>query len=114
MESTKEFLDQWGKPRESVLKRRKRNRLIGIIAICVAVVLLAVWGIYSFTDLIYKPATDLSSAPVAAGDWSMFGRDPLHSGGLNPDNIAIQGNVKTVLTTGGIIHSSPAISNGVA
>lgn len=113
LESTKEFFDQWGKPREGYIRRRKKMRLIKFTAIGLAVLLLAFWGFYSFTDMIYKPDKNLSSIPVAAGDWAMFGRDPLHSGTANSGNAAIQGDVKALFSTGQIIYSSPAVSNGV-
>ena len=113
MESTREIFDQWGKPRESFIRRRKRIKLIKIALICVAVILLSFWGVYSFTDLIYKPDTDINSSPVAAGDWSMYGRDPLHTGGQNMGDSILQGNVKTLLNVGDIIRSSPAVSNGI-
>jgi outer membrane protein assembly factor BamB len=113
LEDTKEFYDQWGKPREHTLKRRRRIKIATIAASIVAVLLLAFWGVYSFTDLVYKPDTNVSSAPTVAGDWAMFGRDPVHSGGINNAGAALQGNVKTLLTAGDILQSSPSVSNGV-
>jgi outer membrane protein assembly factor BamB len=70
-------------------------------------------SLYNFTDLIYKPDKSLNSVP-ASGDWAMFGRDPVHSGAINPADISIQGNVKSLLTAGSAMQSSPAVVNGIA
>ncbi len=106
------IIEYWGKPNESILRRRKIIRISIISFIAVIVLLLAFLSVYNFTDLIYKPDTNLSSNPNP-GDWAMFGRDIVHGGNVNAVSISLTGAVKTLLATGGPIESSPAVANGV-
>lgn len=95
--------------RQHVLKRRK---VIWLSLIGVVVLAIVFFSVYQFTDVIFGLSEEVQSAPQS-GDWTMFRRDLSHTGNNNPDGALPQGNLKWTFSTGGAIHSSPAVVNGV-
>ncbi|MFC1949888.1 PQQ-binding-like beta-propeller repeat protein [Chloroflexota bacterium] len=104
---------------EEVTRRReaylKKARIIkrGLMSFGIFTALLAVFlTIYSYTDLIMKPAEyiDSSSQP---GEWTMFRYDLGRSGSAESTGIVPQGTQKWVFSTDGGVHSSAAVVDGI-
>jgi outer membrane protein assembly factor BamB len=111
LENPKKLIEWWGKgPNREA--RRKRRRIIIISVLSALAVLLVILGLNNFTDIFSKPVKALNSLP-SSGDWAMFGRDLSHSASINSSGPSLQGTVKTVLSSGAAMHSSPAIANGI-
>ncbi len=67
--------------------------------------------LYYLTDIVSKPPQWVNS-DSSPGEWAMFRHDLSHSGATGPSCILPQGTLKWVFSTGGPIHSSPAVVNG--
>jgi outer membrane protein assembly factor BamB len=91
---------------------KKRRRIIVFSSVGLAVLLLAFFGLYQFTDVIVRLTPDLSSAPQS-GEWTMFRHDLARTGSTGADNSPPAGQVKWTFATDGPIHSSPAVVSGV-
>lgn len=97
--------------RLAYLKRKKRIKA-WIIGLTSLVILAAVYlSLLNFTDIIFKPPQDVNSNPLP-GEWTMFRHDLAHSGSAEPSGILPQGTLKWIFSTGGPIHSSPAVADG--
>ncbi len=100
---------------ERRLARLKRKKIIKAIAISLASLVILASGIfaslYYFTDIVSKPPQGVSSNSNP-GEWAMFRHDPGHSGTTDSSSILPQGTLKWVFSTGGSIHSSPAVVDG--
>ena len=68
--------------------------------------------LYLFTDLFFNPPQGVASQP-RAGDWAMFGRNLAHTGATEPPDPQPRGTIKWTFATGGAIHSSPAVVDGI-
>jgi outer membrane protein assembly factor BamB len=90
----------------------KKRRLIIILSslgvFCLIISLLSLW---QCTDLIIKVSEEVQSAPQN-NEWSMFRRDLAHTGNAGDNVSTPNGTLKWTFTTGGPIHSSPAVVNG--
>jgi outer membrane protein assembly factor BamB len=91
---------------------KKRRRIVTFTSIGVAILLLAFFVIYQFSDLIQGLPAGLESAPEGS-DWPMFRRDAARTGSLDPDNILPKGTIKWTFTTEGAVASSPAVVDGI-
>lgn len=95
--------------RESALKRR---RIIWLSLLGVIVVLIVFLSLYQFTDVLFGLSEEIESAPKS-GDWAMFRRDLSRTGNNNSGGDLPQGTLKWIFSAGDVIHSSPAVVNGV-
>ncbi|HUT67064.1 MAG TPA: PQQ-binding-like beta-propeller repeat protein [Dehalococcoidales bacterium] len=95
--------------RQAVLKRRRIIWLSTLGFILLVIIFLC---LYQFTDVIFGLSEEVESAPQS-GDWTMFRRDLEHTGSINPDGNLPQGTLQWTFSTGGAIHSSPAVVDGV-
>lgn len=95
--------------------RHKLNRRWRIFWIIIAglLVLLVLFFSLQRADLILGVYQHASSSPLTANDWPMFHRDLEHSGNAGTEGKLPQGILAWTFTTGGKIHSSPAVSNGI-
>ena len=95
-------------------KKQRRGARIAIIVVAVLIVLLGAGlsYIYSYTDLLFGPVTSLNSAS-SAGDWAMFRHDLGRTGSAGDSAVQPQGVQAWTFQTGGKIHSSPAVVDGV-
>jgi len=91
------------------IRRRKITRLT-VTGILVLVIIFL--GFYHFSDFVLGPSKRVNSDSLA-GEWAMFRHDPAHTGSTNLDGNIAQGVLNTALSTNSIIHSSPAIANGI-
>ncbi len=106
------LIDEWGKPNKRVEAHLKRRKWIIISVVCV-IFLLLVYVILNNLGLVFRPVTNLNSVPRSSSDWAMFGRDPLHSAGINTAGILPEGIVTPLLRTGAAINSSPVIAGSM-
>ena len=96
----------------SRLKLRKRIKLLTISLLAIIALFSAVFpGLYYFTDILTAPPQGVNSNSLP-GEWAMFHHDLNHSGTTGPSGILPQGTLKWVFSTGGPIHSSPAVADG--
>jgi len=97
------------------LARTRRLNTLRILSISIFAPLLlstAVFlGLYNFTDIVFEPPPTVNSSSLP-GEWSMFRHDLGHTGSIGLGNTAPQGKLKWEFSTGGPIHSSPAIVDG--
>ncbi len=105
------LLKQYAQAEKSRLAYLRRRRIIAIVVSCLIFLLGLLLGLYHYTDIICGPPGALTSASQA-GEWAMFHHDPAHTGSTAP-GIPPQGKIKSVFATGGAIHSSPAVANGI-
>jgi outer membrane protein assembly factor BamB len=105
------LIKEWGKPDKRVQAHLKRRKWIIIGIICAVFLLLVYLVLNNVLGLIFRPVTSLNSIPQGQ-DWAMFGRNPLHSASLTAASTLPQGTVKTLLSTGAGINSSPVVANG--
>ncbi len=103
--------------REALEKSRKRNRqrrriIIFSLAGALALFILF-YSLISFTNVFLGSVENTESSPTAAGDWSMFRRDLLHSGTTGNNAVLPEGKIKWTFETGNGIHSSAAVVDGV-
>jgi len=97
---------------EAAAKRKKRIKLIAItLGSVIIVAVLTMGGLSKYTDVLDKSYPSLNSNSPA-GQWSMFRHDLSHSGAADSGDILPQGEVQWTFSTGGAIHSSPAIVDG--
>ena len=106
MVEKREILDERGR----VIN--KRRRLILLIVLGVFCLVIAFFVVNQCTDIIVRVSEDVQSAPQN-GEWAMFRRDPAHTGNAGTNSTLPEGTLKWTFTTGGPIHSSPALSNGM-
>jgi eukaryotic-like serine/threonine-protein kinase len=105
------LISEWGKTDKRVEAHYKRRKWIIIGVACLVFLLLVYWILNNMLGLVFRPVTSLNSVPQAQ-DWAMFGRNPLHSGGLNPVSALPDGSIKKVISTGATINSSPVVADG--
>ncbi len=98
--------------RLSFLKRRKTIKTIVIsLTSLIIVAALTYWSVYFYADILFKPPQGVNSDSLA-GEWAMFHHDLGHSGSTDSSDTLPQGTLKWVFSTGGAIHSSPAVADG--
>ena len=91
---------------------RKRRWIITLSIIGVVCLVIAMMSLVKCTDLIIKVSEDAQSTPQD-NEWAMFHRDLLHTGNAGDNTALPQGALKWTFTTGGPIHSSPAVVDGM-
>jgi outer membrane protein assembly factor BamB len=89
----------------------KRRRIILFSVLGVVLLFILFIALYNFTDIMFGVSENLESAPQN-GDWPMFRHDQARTGSTG-DGVSPDGTLKWTFTTGGPIHSSPAVVNGV-
>jgi len=98
-----------------ILSRLRRTKIIKLTAIGVSCLIIlggAAFSIlYYFTDAVTQPHQGVNSNSLP-GEWAMFGRDLGHSSTTASVSTLPQGTQKWVFSTGGAIHSSPAVADG--
>ncbi|MFC2071902.1 PQQ-binding-like beta-propeller repeat protein [Chloroflexota bacterium] len=96
----------------SRLKRRKRIKLITSSLLALITLASVVYaGIYYLTDVVVAPPQAVNSDSLP-GEWAMFRHNLNRSGATDSSSILPQGTLKWVFSTGGPIHSSPAVVDG--
>jgi eukaryotic-like serine/threonine-protein kinase len=106
------LIKEWGKQDKRVETHLKRRKWI-IFGIIGAIVLLIVYLVLNnLLGMVFRPITTLNSVPPTDTDWAMFGRNPLHSGGLAAASILPQGEVNSLLTAGAELDASPVVAGG--
>jgi outer membrane protein assembly factor BamB/predicted nucleic acid-binding Zn ribbon protein len=109
--STKE-LEEILERRETHLRRRRRIVRIAISLASLFVAAAIVLPIlYNYTDLLSRPLETLNSNSQP-GEWAMFRHDIANTGAAKTSDALPQGILKWTFTTGGAIHSSPALADG--
>ncbi|MFC2016225.1 PQQ-binding-like beta-propeller repeat protein [Chloroflexota bacterium] len=97
---------------ERWLARSRVKKLISVITVRLASLILLVsaayLGLYYFTDIVFGPPQSVNS-DSSPGEWAMFRHDLGHSGTIDSNGTLPQGTLKWVFSTGGAIHSSPAV-----
>ena len=94
--------------------RKKRRRIIWLSVTAVLVLLIVFYSLFSFTDIfIGSSAKTITSAPGQPESWAMFHRDLSRTGLSGTSQAAPAGKIKWTFTAGTIIHSSPAVVDGV-
>jgi outer membrane protein assembly factor BamB len=106
MVEKREVLDE----RRKVTRKRIRNIILAALGVFVLTISLLV--LFQCTDVVYKISEDVQSSPQS-NDWSMFRRDLAHTGNAGDNSTLPQGTLKWTFTTGAVIHSSPAVVDGV-
>src|SRR4030042_4580559 len=96
------------KSRRKIMSRRRKTWLIVTGIVSVLIIFLVV---YRFTDVIVGVPEEAESVPQT-GEWAMFHRDQSHTGSDTADGVLPGGPLKWAFTTGGGIHSSPAVVDG--
>ena len=105
-------LEEIAKRRQSYLKRGKIIKVTTTFLVSATIVALAVFfSLYYLTDTISKPLRELNSNSLP-GEWAMFRHDLARSGAADSTGILPQGKEKWRFSTGGSIHSSPAVAAG--
>jgi outer membrane protein assembly factor BamB len=92
-------------------KINKRRRLIWLSALGVFCLIIALLVLFQCTGIIVRVSDNVQSAPQN-GEWAMFRRDLLHTGNADTNSVLPEGKLKWTFTTGGPVHSSPAVSDG--
>ncbi len=101
------------KRRLSSLKRRKTIKLTAIgLASLIILASIVYTGLYYLTDTVYQPTQSINSDSLL-GEWAMFRHDSRHSGTTGTNSILPQGTIEWVFSSGGAIHSSPAVADGI-
>ncbi len=99
-------------PWHSRLQRRRRIKLVTLSLLALITLFSTVFaGLYYLTDVVVAPPQAVNSNSLP-GEWAMFRHDLNHSGTTGPSGILPQGTVKWIFSTGGPIHSSPAVADG--
>ena len=95
-------------------KKQRSSTRIAIIALVALIILLGTGFryIYSYTDLLWGPVSGMNSDSLP-GDWAMFRHDLDRTGSTNDSSAQPQGEPAWSFQTGGEIHSSPAVVDGV-
>ena len=99
-----------------LLQNKKKHRMTRI-ALFVIIPLLITAGaallyIYSYTDLLWGPVTALNSNSLS-GASAMYRDNLSRTGSTGSSTVQPQGQLAWSFQTGGEIHSSPAVVNGV-
>jgi outer membrane protein assembly factor BamB len=99
-----------------LLQNKKKYRMTWIALFIIIPLLITVGSallyIYSYTDLLWGPYTALNSNSTP-GDWAMFRGNLGRTGATDNSTTQPQGVLAWSFQTGGEIHSSPAVVNGV-
>jgi eukaryotic-like serine/threonine-protein kinase len=106
MQEQRKALDQAKK------ERKIRRRKYWLIAGAVAVILILLFSLLNFTDLLIRVKKDTASQPQT-NEWTMFRHDLQHTGSTGANGAAPAGELKWTFTAGSAIHSSPAVADGV-
>ncbi len=110
---TSEEMEEVTKRRRAYLKRRKTIKVIATsLASLLVSVSVAYFSLYHFTDIILRLPQGVNSNSLP-GEWAMFRHDLGHSGATGSNDILPQGTIEWVFSTGGPIHSSPAVVDGI-
>jgi outer membrane protein assembly factor BamB len=110
---TKQEADDFAKQWMKTKKRRPIKRVL--FYVLVPLILLLAAGflyLYSYTDLIFGPVPQMNSNSLP-DDWAMFRNNLERSGSADIGSTPPQGKVEWSFQTGGEIHSSPAVADGV-
>ncbi|MCX7912781.1 MAG: PQQ-binding-like beta-propeller repeat protein [Dehalococcoidales bacterium] len=101
--------------REEVERRRrvilKRRRIIWGTVLGV-VLAFALFLVLYHSNVLFGLSPVLESVSTE-GNWALFRYDPGRTGAVNAGNAVASGRLKWSFATGGAIHSSPAVVNGV-
>ncbi len=101
---------------QQLLQHNKKRRMTRIALFVIIPLLITAAGalryIYSYTDLLWGPNTALNSNSTS-GNWAMFRGNVSRTGGAGDSTTQPQGELAWTFQTGGAIHSSPAVVNGV-
>ena len=101
---------------QQLLQHKQHRRMTRIVLFVVMPLLLtagaALLYIYSYTDLLWGPVTALISNSLS-GASAMFRDNLSRTGSADNSTIQPQGELAWTFQTGGEIHSSPAVVNGV-
>ena len=95
--------------------RQRRNKIRRRVLIIVGAVLAAIiilFPLYSYTDVITGHLGVTDSSPQS-GEWSMFRHDLSRTGSYGNNSVLPSGKLKWTFTTGGGIHSSPTVVDGI-
>jgi eukaryotic-like serine/threonine-protein kinase len=101
---------------EARKKRRKRNRIIWLSVAGALAVFIVFYSLYGFTDIFIgasQKTIESSPQPQQQDNWTMFRRDIAHSGISGASEAVPAGKIKWTFPAAGVIHSSPAVVNGV-
>jgi outer membrane protein assembly factor BamB len=110
---TKHEADDFAKQWVNIKKRRRIMRISFLVLAPLILVLgLGFLYIYSYTDLLFGPLSQMNSNS-RADDWAMFRNNLNRSGSAATSSTQPQGKVQWSFQTGGEIHSSPALADGV-
>ncbi len=94
------------------LELRKRRLIITFSLLGVFCLVITLLSLLQCTDLILKIPENVYSSPQG-NDWAMFRRDLAHTGNAGQNITSPEGTLKWTFNTGGPIHSSPAVVDGV-
>ena len=97
------------KRRKVLLKRRLIITFSVLGVFCLTIALLA---LFQCTDLIMRVPENVNSSPQG-NEWVMFHRDLAHTGNAGANITSPGGTLKWTFSTGGPVHSSPAVVDGV-
>ena len=96
--------------RSKVIKKRRWVIVLSSVGVFCLIIALVV--LLQCTDIIIRLAEDVESSP-AANEWAMFRRDLSHTGNAGANITSPKGTLKWTFTTGGPVHSSPAVVDGI-
>jgi eukaryotic-like serine/threonine-protein kinase len=107
------MIEQRTKLEESRSRRKKRRRIIWLSIAGALVLFILVYSLMSFTDIFIGGAQKTVDSSPPAGDWSMFRRDLSRTGVSDVAQTAPAGKIKWTFAAGDVIHSSPAVVDGI-
>ncbi len=109
---TSEELEEITGRRQAYLKWRKRIKVIAIsLAPLIILASIVYPSLYYSTEIFFELSQSINSNSLP-GEWAMFRHDLGRSGATSSSSTLPQGTVKWVFSTGGPIHSSPAVVDG--
>jgi outer membrane protein assembly factor BamB len=96
--------------RRKTLRKRRLIIIFSVLGvICLTIALLV---LFQCTELIIKVSEDVQISPQN-NEWAMFRRDLAHTGNAGDNTTLPEGTLKWTFPTGGAIHSSPAVADGI-
>jgi outer membrane protein assembly factor BamB len=104
--NTEELSEKWGQSDDRTRAHTKRRKRIIISIITLVVLGIIFLVLNNIMGLIFRPIASLNSVP-GDSEWAMFGRNPLHTGSIEPLLNHPLEKVTTILTTEEAINSSP-------
>jgi eukaryotic-like serine/threonine-protein kinase len=107
------MVEQRTKLEESRSRRKKRRRIIWLSIAGALVLFIVIYSLMSFTDIFAGGSQKSVDSTPPAGDWSMFHRDLSRSGVSGDAQTVPAGKIKWTFAAGDVIHSSPAVVDGV-